>query len=96
MLRWNQLFEHKVNSSNTYSYLKNNDEGLTATFSIAEFMIENHNLIACITKVEGGGNTLSFGSPEKTNMINIQEAVCFGTIDELGLKGFISKDNEEH
>ena len=93
---WHQLFEHKVKNTNTYSYLKNNDEGLMATFSIAEFIIENHNLIACITKVEGGTNTLSFGSAQKTSKINIQEAVCLGTIDELGLKEFLSQDEDEH
>jgi hypothetical protein len=85
---WQVVYEKQPKNVNSFLYLKHNDEGLLATFSIGEFYFNDNKVIASITKVEGSGHMLSIGKAEEQSSIVISKGVSIGTIKDLGLSDF--------
>lgn len=92
---WNEAIEKEPVSKQLYSYLGNTADDLLASFSVNEFLVEDQNLVLGITTLKDGKRKLSVTN-NVANSSTVSEMVCFGHIDELGIKKALKNQSGEH
>lgn len=92
---WNEAIEKAPISKQLYSYLGNTSDDLLANFSVNEFLFQDQNLILGITTLNDGKRKMSMTN-NAANPSKVAEMICFGHIDELGIKEALNNKTDEH
>ncbi|GAA4335033.1 restriction endonuclease [Flaviaesturariibacter amylovorans] len=82
---WWVMTEHKPVEVNSFSYIKHDDEGLRATFSMSEFFIEGERVIASVSSLNTGETKFTIGNPANKDKLDVSNRVLLGGAKDYDL-----------